>query len=167
VNLPLYAFCALAIVGAISLVFAKHPVRGAMGLLLTMVCMAGIFGILEAHLMAAFQIIIYAGAIMVLIVYVLMLLDIKTESYYRRYTNIKTLSLLLVGFVSFIALIALGRLEHSELPMVTEGFGSIKVISKELITTYLLAFEVASLILLVGVIATIALVNRDVKELEN
>ena len=163
-NLPLYLFCALAIFGSLSLVFARHPIRGSMGLLLTMASLSGIFGILEAHLISAFQIIIYAGAIMILIVYVIMLLDIKTESYFKRYSNLKTISFVLVGFISFLSLIALGKLDQGNLPTVVENFGSVKEVSKKLISTYLLSFEIASMILLVGVIATIALVNRDAKE---
>jgi len=85
-NILMYiVFGVVAIAGGLVLLFAKHPIRGAMGLLATMVALAGMYAILQAHSIAIFQLIIYAGAIMVLIIYFIMLLDIKSEDYLRPF----------------------------------------------------------------------------------
>ena len=87
-----FVFGIVAIAGGLILLFAKHPIKGAMGLLVSMLALAGLFAILQAHSIAVFQVIIYAGAIMVLIIYFLMLLDIKSEDYLRSYRQVPSFS---------------------------------------------------------------------------
>ena len=74
-TIMMYLLCLSAVLGGIGLVVAKHPIRGAVSLLMTMMSLAGIYALLSAHLIAVLQIIIYAGAIIILVVYVIMLLD--------------------------------------------------------------------------------------------
>ena len=97
-----------AVLGALGLVVAKHPIHGALSLLLTMMSLAGIYALLGAHLIAALQIIIYAGAIIILVVYVIMLLDpVGSDSAgtYRRsgLMALPFLLLLLFAMVSAIS----------------------------------------------------------------
>jgi NADH-quinone oxidoreductase subunit J len=74
-TIMMYLLCLSAVLGGIGLVVAKHPIHGAVSLLMSMISLAGIYALLGAHLIAALQIIIYAGAIIILVVYVIMLLD--------------------------------------------------------------------------------------------
>lgn len=75
----LYLFSALALLGGIAMVAWRHPIHAALSLLFTMLNLAAIYAVLQAHLLAALQIIIYAGAIVILIVYVIMLLSPRAE----------------------------------------------------------------------------------------
>jgi len=74
-TIMMYVLSLTAVLGGLGLVVAKHPIHGAVSLLMTMMSLAGIYALLSAHLIAALQIIIYAGAIIILVVYVIMLLD--------------------------------------------------------------------------------------------
>ncbi len=75
----LYLLCAVAVLGALGTVVLKHPVHAALSLLATMLALGGAYALLQAHLLAALQIIIYAGAIIILVVYVIMLLDLRAD----------------------------------------------------------------------------------------
>lgn len=75
----LYPLLLAALLGGLGLVVLKNPVHGAVSLLFTMLALALTYAMLNAHLLAALQIIIYAGAIVVLVVYIIMLLDVRTE----------------------------------------------------------------------------------------
>jgi len=100
-----YLFAALAVICAIMVVanpFSRSPVTSAMFLVLTMGCLAGLFTLLHAFFLAAVQILVYAGAVMVLFLFVIMLLDLKEEQ--RR--QVKSLSLV-AGLVSVGAILAI------------------------------------------------------------
>src|SRR5688572_29759295 len=100
-----YLFAALTVICAIMVVanpFSRNPVTSAMFLVLTIICMAGLFVLLHAFFLAAVQILVYAGAVMVLFLFVIMLLDLKEEE--RR--KIKKTGLV-AGVVSVGAIIAI------------------------------------------------------------
>lgn len=84
----LYAFCSLALIGGVGMVVMRNAIHAAIALLGSMLCLAAVYALLDAHLLAALQIIIYAGAIVILIVYVIMLLgpdsDDATQSYRKH-----------------------------------------------------------------------------------
>ena len=79
-TLLLYLFAASALVGAALMIVLRQPMRVAMALISTMVFLGGIYGLLGVHFIAAFQVLIYVGAVMVFMVYVIMLLDVRDES---------------------------------------------------------------------------------------
>jgi NADH-quinone oxidoreductase subunit J len=86
-TIMMYGFCVCAVAGGVGLVISRHPIHGAMSLLLSMMCLSGVYALLGAHLIAALQIIIYAGAIIILVVYVIMLLDVvgsDSAGFYRK-----------------------------------------------------------------------------------
>lgn len=75
----LYFFAFVALASGLNMVIQRNPVHGALSLLATMLSLAGMYALMQAHLIAALQIIIYAGAIIILIVYIIMLLDVQSE----------------------------------------------------------------------------------------
>lgn len=167
-----YVFGIVAVAGGLVLIFAKHPIRGAMGLLTTMLALAGMYAILHAHSIAVFQVIIYAGAIMVLIIYFIMLLDIKSEDYLKPFSNLfwigaPILALLAIFFIfKLIAVIsgdamAFTKLSPFSKTTLPEGFGGIKAFSNSLLTQYLFAFEYVSTLLFAAIVAVIAIVQLD------
>ncbi len=160
-----YVFAALAVICAIMVVanpFSRSPVTSAMFLVLTMGCLAGLFTLLHAFFLAAVQILVYAGAVMVLFLFVIMLLDLKEEQ--RR--QVKSLSLV-AGLVSVGAILAIfvrsliatkpgeGALANVE--------GSTSKLGKLLFTQYLLPFEIVSVLLLVAMVGVVLLSKKDLK----
>jgi len=179
-NILMYiVFGVVAIAGGLVLLFAKHPIRGAMGLLATMVALAGMYAILQAHSIAIFQLIIYAGAIMVLIIYFIMLLDIKSEDYLRPFSKLfwigaPILALLAIFFI-YKLYTAIGgepdpfaNLNPNLMPeQSAQDFGGIKIFSKNLLTKYLFAFEYVSTLLFAAIVAVISIVQLDWKGRKN
>ena len=166
-NTLFYIFAALTLLCGFLCVanpFSRNPVTSAMFLVLTMISISGLFVLLQAFFLAAVQILVYAGAVMVLFLFVIMLLDIKEEE--RR--RFKRFSIALGG-VSVIGLgfILFGAIRESK---VGEGLEVAAVkgadtatLGKALFTQYLLPFEVVSVLLLVAMVGVILLSKKDLK----
>jgi len=161
-----YVFAALTLLCGVLVVanpFSRNPVTSAMFLVLTIISMAGLFVLLHAFFLAAVQVLVYAGAVMVLFLFVIMLLDLKEEE--RR--KIKKLGLV-AGLISVgaITLIFVKSLLESKpganLPAPTAEGGTIPL-GKILFTQYLLPFEIVSILLLVAMVGVILLSKKDLK----
>jgi NADH-quinone oxidoreductase subunit J len=143
--------------------FSRNPVASAMFLVLTIISMAGLFVLLHAFFLAAVQILVYAGAVMVLFLFVIMLLDLKEEE--RR--KIKKFSLI-GGLVSVGAIVtifvksilAVQPGANLSVPMLE---GETAALGRLLFTQYLLPFEVVSVLLLVAMMGVILLSKKDLK----
>ena len=158
-SILLYLFSFLLLLSGFKVISCKNPARGALYLALSMILLAFIFFLLSAPFLAGLQLIIYAGAVMVLFVMVLMLFDLKQESETFFKSSFKGLiPLFLFGFLaSLISLIS-----FSSLPKNTDTeFLSAKSIALELFTNYALIFELMGLLLLVVAIAVVALSKLD------
>lgn len=142
--------------------FSRNPVTSAMFLVLTMAALAGLFVLLEAFFIAAVQILVYAGAVMVLFLFVIMLLDLKGEE--RRKLNLFGIIAGIVA-VGSIAAILVRTIWFSEIgagktPSVQ---GATATLGRELFTNYLLPFEIVSVLLLIAMVGVILLSKRDLK----
>lgn len=156
-----YIFAALAFLCGALVILNRNPVNSAMFLVLTMICLASIFLLLHAFFLAAVQVIVYAGAVLVLFVFVIMLLDLKEEQ--RR--KIKAFGAV-VGVISVAAIgfIFWQSLAHSPLPApVALSEGSTRDLGLRLFTDYTLPFEILSLLLLVAMVGVILLSKKDLK----
>jgi NADH-quinone oxidoreductase subunit J len=162
-DIPFYVFAALALLCGALVLVSRNPVNCAMFLVLTIASLAGLFVLLHAFFLAAIQILVYAGAVMVLFLFVIMLLNLKEEE--RR--KIKKL-ISLVGLVSVGAILAifLRSLRQSDLTTAAsldpEG-GSTVRLGTLLFTQYLLPFEIVSVLLLVAMVGVILLSKKDLK----
>ncbi len=142
--------------------FSRNPVTSAMFLVLTIVSLAGLFVLLEAYFLAAVQILVYAGAVMVLFLFVIMLLDLKEEE--RR--KIKVLgvigALIAVGGIMLLFFVSLARspLNATNPPALS---GNTAALGRLLFTQYLLPFEVVSVLLLVAVVGVVLLSKKGLK----
>ncbi len=166
-NALFYIFAALTLLFAFLCVanpFSRNPVTSAMFLVLTMISMAGLFVLLQAFFLAAVQILVYAGAVMVLFLFVIMLLDVKEEER-RRFNRFA----IVLGGISVIGLgsILFAAIRESK---VGEGLKIAAVkgsdtaaLGKALFTQYLLPFEVISVLLLVAMVGVILLSKKDLK----
>lgn len=163
-----YLFAALTLICGILVIanpFSNNPVTSAMFLVLTIVSMAGLFVLLHAFFLAAVQVLVYAGAVIVLFLFVIMLLDVKAEE--RRRIPLLSAGLGLIVVVA-IASVLVGRLWdgpfiHAMTPTSDPNLGNTAVLGKALFQTYVLPFEVVSLILLVAMVGAILLSKKDLK----
>ena len=154
--LLLFGVCAL--IGAALMIVLRQPMRVAMALISTMVFLGGIYGLLGVHFIAAFQVLIYVGAVMVFMVYVIMLLEVR-DTASRRYS-----SLLLPGLVGFVMLVGVIMISiWRSLPAHTEADGGAAFgIGKFAITflnEYWLHFELTSVLLVAAVVAALAVIG--------
>ena len=158
-----YVFAALTLLCGVLVIanpFSRSPVTSAMFLVLTIISMAGLFVLLHAFFLAAVQIIVYAGAVMVLFVFVIMLLDLKEEQ--RR--KIKFFGV--VAGIGFRRLhgrhfceIAARSLKPEAAPPTLEG--ETYALGKLLFTQYTLPFEIVSVLLLVAMVGVILLSKKE------
>ena len=159
-----YLFSVGAVASAVLLVLFRNPVHSALSLVATLFCLAGLFVLLNAHFLAAAQIIVYAGAIMVLFLFVIMLLNLgRPETLERipgRYRRAAVLFVIaaLVAELAHVAGQQLAVFPAQDGEVLT---ANISTIGRLLFTDYLIPFEVASMVLLVALIGVIVLVKRD------
>jgi len=144
--------------------FSRNPVTSAMFLVLAIVSLAGLFVLLQAFFLAAVQVLVYAGAVMVLFLFVIMLLDLKAEE--RR--KIKLLGVIgAVISVGTILVIFLQSLADPTSLLGSEAspafVGGTAVLGRLLFTRYLLPFEIVSLLLLVAIVGVVLLSKKGLK----
>ena len=162
-----YLFAALTLLCGFMVIanpFSRNPVTSAMFLVLTIISMAGLFVLLHAFFLAAVQVLVYAGAVMVLFLFVIMLLDLKEE----EHRKIKLFGLV-TGLVSVLAVLGLmlkalvmdTNLNASLSAPVLEG--ATDALGRSLFTSYLLPFEILSILLLVAMVGVILLSKKDLQ----
>ena len=154
--LLLFALCAL--VGAALMIVLRQPMRVAMALISTMVFLGAIYGLLGVHFIAAFQVLIYVGAVMVFMVYVIMLLEVR-ESGRQRYSK-----LLLPGVAGFVLLlgvivISIWRSLPSPVGEIGDSAYGIAKFSVTFLNDYWLHFEITSVLLVAAVVAALAVIK--------
>jgi NADH-quinone oxidoreductase subunit J len=161
-----YVFAALTLLCGVLVVanpFSRNPVTSAMFLVLTIISMAGLFVLLHAFFLAAVQIIVYAGAVIVLFLFVIMLLDLKEEQ--RRKINLFGIvtGLISVGAIVTISLKALWGMPPDADATAPQLEGGTEALGKLLFSQYVLPFEVVSILLLVAMVGVILLSKKDLK----
>lgn len=157
-NVFFLIFSALALVSGVLVVlnpFSRNPVTSAMFLVVTMLSIAGLFVLLNAFFLAAVQVIVYAGAVIVLFLFVIMLLDLKEEESQRLHVVRVGLAGLGALALVMLGLEALQTLPASQAPGGLDVVGSAAALGNLLFTQYLLPFEVVSVLLLVAMIGVI------------
>lgn len=155
-TLLLYLFMGSALAGAISMLVLRHPMRVALALVVTMLSLAGVYAMLGAHAIAVFQVLIYVGAVMVFMVYVIMLLDMRDPSSASRFSW-----LLVPGVVGFFVLLTLlGRGVWEGLrPFVAGPSYGVQPFSVAFLNDYWLHFELVSVLLVVAVVAALSVIQ--------
>jgi NADH-quinone oxidoreductase subunit J len=163
-----FLFAAMAILSAIFMVTQVNPVASVLYLVVTFFSLSGLFVILDAHFIAAVQVMVYAGAIMVLFLFVIMLLNLgSTELSDLR----RGLGRVLAGSVAVALVAVFARLfmagadvdglgGPSALDPLLESSGAVAAVAEPLFTRYLVAFEVTSILLLVAIVGSVVLARR-------
>lgn len=172
-----FILCALvAFLSAIGTVALKSPLRAAMSLLAHILSLAGLYLTLHAHLIAAVQLIVYAGAVVVLFVFVIMLIG-PTEETKATFNGffVRLIAACLMGLLGSSIVFSLVGIEGGEKPQIAacspqqgpecQQFGGVEALGKELFTKASLPFEIVSILLTVAIIGAIAIARaRTEKE---
>ena len=171
-ELVLFACFSLVTLGsAVMVVYHPHPVKSALFLIVTFFSMGGLYLLLNAEFIALMQILVYAGAVMVLFLFVIMLLNLKPrigrrEEFYNRLKIALPLAALMIGIILTVVFHPLAKLgEHglqSEQWIISHG-GNIKAVGEVLFRRYLLPFELTSVLLLIAVIGVVILGKKEIK----
>jgi NADH-quinone oxidoreductase subunit J len=161
-----YVFGSLAVVSALGMVLnTRNTVASVMSLVVTMVSLGAVYLLLEAYLVAAIQIMVYGGAIVVLFLFVVMLLNLSTDEFPTGKQRVVKLAVVIAG-VAILAqvLIALGQdpLLAAQPEAVPEGFGGYRQLGILLYTDYVLIVEMASLLLLAAIVGALILAKRKI-----
>jgi len=162
-------FAVVAVGGAIGVVIGRSPVASLLFMVATLASVAGIYVLFEAHFLAAIQVLVYAGAIMVLFLFVIMLLNLGHD--YRadlRYGSWSLISLVVVGLTAGVLmqgwvggadadLLPRGAAAAAAIDAAVLEKGAVGVIADPLFTDYVVAFELMGLLLLVAIVAAVVL----------
>jgi len=160
-----YAFAAWLIFASLMVISSKHSVKAALFLVLSFASAAAIWLLLEAEFLAISLVVVYVGAVMVLLLFVVMMLDVDYAALRQGFVNKLPLAIIIsVTFFGLLyALITHGDFsaEAYPAPLAKEAdYSNIKALGRVLYTDYFIAFEIAAVILLVAIIAAIALTFR-------
>jgi len=156
-----FVLAGLAVFGAVALILQSHPIHSALSLILVMLSLAGLYLLMGAEFVAAVQIIVYGGAVMVLFVFVIMLLNAGEEertnfSKLASFAGVP-LALALAGVIA----VAIAR-GSGHLASATSGeLTSTKELSKLLFSEFVYPFELTSFLILVAIIGAIVLAQRE------
>lgn len=154
----------VAIVSALLVISCKNPINSALALVMTFFCLATYYVMLDAPFMAAIQVMVYAGAIMVLIVFTIMLLNIRVDAT-KKHSH-KVLLGSIIGFFTLlntVVLLAKSRVAAPTGPYSGEmirQLGNTELIGKEMFTNFLLPFEITSILLLVAIVGAVILAKK-------
>ena len=167
--MELFVFVAASIMvlaGAIGVVTRSNPVHAALSMVLTLFGVAVMFVSLEAHFLAAVQVIVYAGAIVVLFLFVIMMFDLRKNQPESK-SNLTKLAGSVVAGSLLVVLIALIRQNNFMSPKI-EGFnsqtGMVENLGKVLYSEYLLPFELVSILFFVAMVGAVLLGKREAGE---
>jgi len=156
----------VAIVSAIMVITCKNPINSALSLIMTFFCLATYYVMLDAPFMAAVQVMVYAGAVMVLMVFTIMLLNIRVDA-----SKIHSHKLVFSSIIGFFTLLNIGYVivkSRAALPSGTytgemiKRIGHTELIGKEMFTSFLLPFEITSILLLVAIVGAVILAKKKI-----
>ena len=155
----------LAIASAVVTVSSKNPVVSAIALVFHFFMLAGLYLTLNAQFLAAIQILVYAGAIMVLVIFVIMLLNLGDEEKLKEKFNIRKVIAVLLACVMIIQFIMIYLMNGSKTQMIAKKAAeqsTIQSIGHALFTSYLVPFEAISILLLAAIVGAVILAKRKI-----
>jgi NADH-quinone oxidoreductase subunit J len=155
----------LAVLSALMVVFSRNPIYSVLYLVITFFCVGGHYLILSAEFLFAVHLIVYAGAIMVLFLYVIMLLNLNTDTEPQKKTLYKLAALISGGLLMLVLVAALKGAESPELVLGANAeIGLVKNLGKMLFNEFLLPFEIVSVLLLAAMVGAVMLGKVPLRE---
>lgn len=155
-------FTVFAVTGAAGLVLFKHPMNSAMSFVVTLISLAGLYALLSAKLIFALQLIVYAGAIMSLIIFIIMFLNIQVEDLPVEEGRFKYLvgGIIIVAPIGIFLTRVIKGIPGAEAVITVEGFGGVKEVGLVLFREWLLPFEIVSILLLISLVGAVVLAGK-------
>lgn len=154
----------LAIMFALMVVFSRNPVNSVLYLVLTFFCIAGHYLLLNAQFLAVVHIVVYAGAIMVLFLFVIMLMNLNQDTEPQKTVMSKIIAGTIGGLLLFVLVGALkGADQMQQVQTGNSQIGLVKGLGKVLFGEFLFPFEVASILLLAALVGAIMIGKKDIK----
>lgn len=156
-----YFLSFLAVASAVYFVSARHPLYSILSLIVTFFSVAGLYILLNAQFLGIVQIIVYAGAIMVLFLYILMMLNLDKQDESRKKGKMKILSVLASGLLLVGLLGAYKGFAQGKIGQINPEIGLTKNLGKVLFSEYVLPFELASVLILSGIVGSVLIGKKD------
>ena len=164
VNFIFLAFSAITLLCALMVVFAKSPIHSILYLILTMFSLSGHYILLHAQFIGVVNIIVYAGAIMVLFLFVLMLLNLNRDNEPNQSLKWKLIGIV-VGILSLLALLMTYKVQITKDSVVgaalPEDFGYVKPLGQMLFTNYVFPFEISSILFIAAMVGVVFIGNKE------
>jgi len=161
-----YVFSTLMLLSGLMVLLSRNPVTSALFLVMSFIFLAGLYVLLEAYFVAAIQILVYAGAVMVLFIFIIMLLDIKA-SVKSSFTYLTAAAGgLMASLLGFALWQTLKRTSNTSLPS-PHFSGDLKSVMRLLFTDYMLPFELIALLVLAAMIGVILLSQKESQDNKN
>ncbi|HTP49538.1 MAG TPA: NADH-quinone oxidoreductase subunit J [Anaeromyxobacteraceae bacterium] len=158
-----WVFAVPLIIAAAGVLVARNPVHAAMSLVAAFFFLAGIYVLLNAHLIAFLQIIVYAGAIMVLFLFVIMLLSLSdSELGVDRMSAMKVAGLFGGVGILYLVVLAISDSRAESMAKVTSDYGTVRAVGRILFNQYLLPFEATSVLLLVAIVGAVVVSKQRI-----
>ena len=168
-----YLVASVAVIAAVSVIIQKNPIYSVISLIVTLVSLSIVFLLLNAQFLAAVQIIVYAGAIMVLFLFVIMLLDLGKDNAGEEGRDrlfLQKKSSILLGGTLFVILVLVikssyfGGKTGNYTDEIINNIGNTQLVGKLLFTDFLLPFEITSILLFAAIIGTIVLAKKKIEQ---
>ena len=158
-----YALAAVMLGASSGVILLRNPVHCALSLVVALFAVAVAYVSLQAHLVAALQIIVYAGAVMVLFLFVIMLLNLQSDPKEPRRTSAGLAAAVAAAAFAFPVMLVVREWAGAsgEPAVVGEAFGTTRALASVLFTDYVVAFELTSLLLLVAIVGAVVIARRD------
>jgi NADH-quinone oxidoreductase subunit J len=158
-----YILAAVAVISALLVITRASPISSALMLVVCFLATAGIFAMLGAMFIAVIQILLYAGAIMVLFIFVIMLIQTDAGDLKRRAITFgKILGAVAAVYLAIVLGIAAWRPPFIEAPAAGEAFLLPATMGSQLLTTYILPFEILSVLLLIAIVGAVVLAKKKI-----
>ena len=151
----------VAVASALMVVTSKNPVYSVLWLIVTFFCISGHYVLLNAQFLAIVNIIVYAGAIMVLFLYVLMLMDLRKDSEPQKNKWLKIVGAVAGGSFLLVLVAALKNTEQKMSELNTGSIGLIENLGRTLFTEYVVPFEISSILFLSAMVGAVVIGKRD------
>ncbi len=166
-NVILFALLsAIAIIAGLMMVTRRHPLSSALSLIIAMIALAGLYALLDAQTLAILQILVYAGAILALVVFVIMLLNVRPQDLeYEDGMGSRVGMALVFAFFAFAA-VATAIMQAPETPFapVAANYGTLGQVGLKLFQDLWFPFELVSLLLTVAIVGAVILAKRKLEE---
>jgi NADH-quinone oxidoreductase subunit J len=157
-----YIFAGISVVSAILVISFRNTLSSAFSLVMALFGVACLFALLGAHFLAAMQILVYAGAVMVLFVFVIMLLNLGREELLKvKMSFPAVVGILFGGYLATLLVLRLGYLSEPFKTMEANDYGTVRSVGRLLFTDYLIPFELTSILLLVAIVGAVVLAKKE------